>query len=156
MSTDDLAMRIQRLEDMEAIRALKLRYCSACDDKYDADAITACFTEDAIWDAGTFGRNEGRAEIHAYFSSVNDVISFAIHQVLNGGVDAQGDSGTGQWYLMQPMVMKETNKAYWLCAVYNEEYKKVDGEWFIHRLKLNIRALTPYDKGFAEELIAEL
>ncbi|MBT8447795.1 MAG: nuclear transport factor 2 family protein [Gammaproteobacteria bacterium] len=156
MNLEELAARVQRLEDIEAIRALKMRYCAACDDNYNPDAIAACFSEDAIWDAGMFGRSVGRGEIHAYFAAAPDNISFAIHQVANPTVEVDGDSGTGQWYLLQPMVMRATNKAYWLAALYDEEYRRVDGQWLIHRLKLEIRAMTPYEKGFAVERIAEL
>jgi hypothetical protein len=154
MSNEDLAARVQRLEDVEACRALKMRYCEACDAGYQAEAIAVCFTMDAVWDAGMFGRYEGRKQIRDYFAAVSDVIDFAIHQVFNGQVEVRDDTGTGQWYLMQPMVMKQTNRAYWLCAVYHEQYRRVDGQWLIQNLKLEIRAMTPYEKGFAEELIA--
>jgi hypothetical protein len=57
---EDLERRIQILEDIEAIRRLKARYADACDRGYDADTIASPFAEDAVWDAGTFGRYEGR------------------------------------------------------------------------------------------------
>ena len=59
MATETLEERLQRIEDIEAIRLLKHRYCAFCDDNYDADGIAALFTENAVWDAGPFGRNEG-------------------------------------------------------------------------------------------------
>ena len=45
MNVEDLARRLQVLEDIEAIKKLKARYCAYCDNQYDADGIAALFTE---------------------------------------------------------------------------------------------------------------
>ena len=50
MTDHDLAAKIQRLEDIEAIRNLKAKYCAFCDDGYDADGIASLFVDDGIWD----------------------------------------------------------------------------------------------------------
>ena len=46
----DLAERIQRLEDLEAIRRLKATYCDICDDDHNPDRIVTIFTDDGIWE----------------------------------------------------------------------------------------------------------
>ena len=46
--TTDLETRLRRLEDIEAIRVLKARYCERCDDGYDVAALMPLFTEDAV------------------------------------------------------------------------------------------------------------
>jgi SnoaL-like domain len=46
MST--LEERVQRLEDIEDIRRLKIRYAQFCDAQYDPDGIASCFTDDAV------------------------------------------------------------------------------------------------------------
>ena len=38
---DELAKRITRLEDIEAIKQLKARYCEICDDNHDPDRVVA-------------------------------------------------------------------------------------------------------------------
>ena len=58
-----LEERIQRLEDIEAIKQLKAEYCAYCDDGYNPDGIANLYTEDAVWDGGPFGRYEGRDAI---------------------------------------------------------------------------------------------
>jgi len=63
MNVEDLARRLQVLEDIEAIKKLKVRYCAYCDNNYDADGIAALFTEDAVWDGGSLGKCEGREAI---------------------------------------------------------------------------------------------
>ncbi|MFT5390567.1 MAG: hypothetical protein ACI8PT_000752 [Gammaproteobacteria bacterium] len=48
-----LERRIARIEDLEAIKQLKARYCDVCDDNHNLDRITDIFTEDGIWEGGT-------------------------------------------------------------------------------------------------------
>ena len=45
MPDADLEARVRRLEDIEAIKQLKARYCALCDAGYDADGIAPLFTE---------------------------------------------------------------------------------------------------------------
>ena len=66
MSQEDLERRIRRLEDIEEIKQLKHRYCAACDDTYDTDAIVSLFTEDAVWDGGIWGKFEGGKRYGAF------------------------------------------------------------------------------------------
>ena len=66
MSLEDLERRIKVLEDIEEIKKLKRRYCALCDNNYDADALADLFTEDAVWDGGIRGRNDGREEIRSF------------------------------------------------------------------------------------------
>ena len=63
----DIERRLQMIEDVEAIKKLKYQCCVYCDDNYSADGIASLFTEDAIWDGGTFGRYEGREAIRRFF-----------------------------------------------------------------------------------------
>ena len=60
---DRMERRLQALEDAEAIRNLKSRYASLCDDNYDADGIAALFAEDATWESPSLSRYEGRDAI---------------------------------------------------------------------------------------------
>ena len=47
MSLEDIERRLRALEDVEEIKRLKARYCTYCDDNYDADKIARLFVEDA-------------------------------------------------------------------------------------------------------------
>ena len=46
---DSYDARLQRLEDIEAIRRLKAAYCSACDDDHNGEAVAALFTKNGSW-----------------------------------------------------------------------------------------------------------
>jgi len=65
----DLQERIRRLEDIEAVKQLKYRYCLACDDDYDADAV---------WDGGAMERYQGREAIRAFFAGASKLVPFAM------------------------------------------------------------------------------
>jgi len=146
-----LEERLLVLEDIEEIRKLKARYAAACDDNYDADAIAALFTEDAIWDGGSLGRADGRAAIHKFFSRAAEFFPFAIHNVMNPIIDVEGDRATAQWYLLQPATMAKGNQAVWLAAVYHDDYVRHDGRWMFKHLRVKSHFLTPYEEGWARK-----
>ena len=50
MDMAELEKRITIREDIEAIKQLKARYCSICDDDHNPDKITTLFVEDGIWE----------------------------------------------------------------------------------------------------------
>ena len=60
MNLQDLAKRIECLEDIEAIKQLKARYCTICDDNHNPDRITSIFSETGEWE----GRGIGHAKGH--------------------------------------------------------------------------------------------
>ena len=65
MNLEELAARITRLEDLEAIKQLKARYCEICDDDHNPDRITSVFAEDGVWEGRGIGTAEGHGEPQA-------------------------------------------------------------------------------------------
>ena len=151
-----IEQRIQRLEDIEAIRQLKHRYCAFCDDNYNKDGIAGLFAEDAVWNGGAFGLAEGRAAIKELFEKAPAAIRFAVHSVSNGIIDVTGDTATGEWLLWQPMVMRQDDQALWLSAAYKDEYVRTPAGWLIKRLTLDLRMLSPYEAGFGKMQFAPM
>jgi hypothetical protein len=150
MSLEDLEKRIRVLEDIEAIKRLKARYCAYCDDSYNADGVAGLFTEDGVWETGV-GRNEGREEIRAFFKQLPQSISFAIHMVLNPIIEVDGDTAKGSWYLLCPCTRAETGRAIWQAGRYDDEYVRVDGEWKFKNLKVSHYFFrTPFDEGWVK------
>jgi uncharacterized protein (TIGR02246 family) len=141
--------RLQTLEDIEEIRKLKARYAAACDNNYDADAIAALFTEDAVWDGRALGKAEGRAEIRKFFSRASEYFPFAMHNVMNPIIEVDGDRATAVWNLLQPATMARGNQAVWLAATYHDEYLRAGGAWKFARLTVHAHFLTPYNEGWA-------
>ena len=148
MSAMDLEARVRRLEDVEAIRQLKARYCRLCDDGYDADRLADLFTEDAVWDGGALGKAEGRERIRRFFQRTPQVMPFAVHMVMNPIIDVAGDGATGTWYLLQAASYAPEGVALWGSARYDEEYVRVGGEWKFKRLRLTSFFWTPFGEGW--------
>ena len=148
MTDHDLAAKIQRLEDIEAIRNLKAKYCAFCDDGYDADGIASLFVEDGIWDGGIRGKYEGREAIRSFFTG-NSRVTFAVHNVLNPIIDVDTDTAHASWYLFQPCT--EAGQAYWVSGVYQDDYVKVNGQWFFKNLQVTFNFWTPFEQGWAKQ-----
>lgn len=131
---DRMERRLQALEDAEAIRNLKAAYAAHCDNNYDADAIAAQFTQDAIWESPALGRYEGREAIRDFFKGAAGIFSFAIHYSLNGQIHVDGDTARAQWYLFMPCTVAEGNQAMWRAGIDHERYVRVNGVWmFSHK-----------------------
>jgi len=60
MDIGELEKRITVLEDIEAIKKLKARYCAVCDDNHNPEKITTLFAPDGIWE-GAGGRGASGA-----------------------------------------------------------------------------------------------
>jgi len=148
----DLEQRLIRVESIEAIRTLKARYCDLCDEGYDADALCALFTEDAVWDGGKLGVYEGIEKIHEFFVDMPNVMSFAIHNVTNSAVELSqdGQSAVARWYLIQMATQKEQNLAVWLTGRYVDQLVLENDIWKFKHVSLTARFYSPYDQGWAE------
>ena len=160
MSIESLEARVRRLEDVEAIRYLKARYCDYCDNGYDPDGIAALYTEDGIWDGGrTFGRREGREAIRRHFQGASGRISIARHQVMNPMIDlipspdGEPEEATGQWLLFQPCTDAGASGsgAMWLAATYHDRYRRVDGVWLFAETVIDVAFYTPFEQGWAAQ-----
>src|SRR5258708_33894211 len=118
MNVDDLEKRVRLIEDVEAIKKLKHQYCHYCDANYDADAIAALYTEDAIWEGNGIGKFEGREAIRKFFKGASKSFKFAVHNVINPIINVQGDRPTAEGKLLQPGTV--AGRPGWMAGVYNE------------------------------------
>jgi uncharacterized protein (TIGR02246 family) len=139
--------RLARLEDLDAIRALKGRYARFADAGYDADGIASLFVPDGVWDGGSlFGRAEGVDAIRAHFAGASARIPWALHYVIAPEIEVAGDgrSATGSWYLWQPCTRRSSSgeeRPAWLAGTYADRYVKVDGRWLFEHLRVDARWL---------------
>jgi hypothetical protein len=150
MDLNELAGRITILEDIEAIKRLKARYCAICDDDHNPDEIVKIFAEDGIWESADIGQHKGHAAIRKLFEGFRDRISFSQHNVFNPRIEVNGDRAKAHWYFMGPFTMRKRNNAVWLAARYEDDYVKINGEWKIQHLRAIGRMSAPYEKGWAK------
>jgi limonene-1,2-epoxide hydrolase len=129
MTQHDLHTRIRRLEDIEAVKQLKYRYCMACDDDYNPAELAPLFTEDAVWDGGAMGRFEGREAIRTFFAGASKLVPFAVHQVTNPVIEIDGDLAHGHWYLWEPIVFAQGDHALWMAGRYDDRYRRDGDRW---------------------------
>ena len=149
MSTAGLEERITVLEDIEAIKRLKARYCDVCDTGYDPDRIAVLFTEDGTWEGGEFGTATGHAALRKMFEGLHKAVSFAQHNAMNPIIEVTGDRAKGAWYLFCPYTSRANNRAGWIAGRYDDDYVKVNGEWKYQHLRAVIRMHARYEEGWA-------
>ncbi|MEE8113696.1 MAG: nuclear transport factor 2 family protein [Nitrososphaerales archaeon] len=151
MELTELEERITRLEDLEAIKQLKARYCEICDDDHNPERIASIFTEDGIWEGRGIGKAQGHEEIKELFQNFQRMISYAQHMVLNPIIEIDGTSATGVWYFFGPFTFYENNQAMWQAARYREDYEKADGVWKIKHLRVKGPSMSAkYEAGWAK------
>ena len=141
----------ERMKDLEAIRALKVRYARLCDAGYDAEGIASLFVADGVWDAGDmFGRHEGIEAIRENFRNASRRIPWALHFTLCPEIELEGPAGPnrrarGTWYLWQPCVLrsvKGTEREAFLTGTYTDTYVKAAGLWKFETVLVQARWFT--------------
>ena len=139
MDMTELEKRITRLEDIEAIKQLKVRYSHICDDMHNPDNIASVFVEDGIWESPDFGKAIGHAAIRELFVNFQKMFSFSQHNMMNPLIEVNGNHATGVWYIMGPWNFTETGAKQWFALRYDDEYVKVNGQWKYKHLRVAMR-----------------
>ena len=139
MAMSELEKRITRLEDIEAIKQLKARYCEICDDMHNPDRVASVFAEDAIWESDDFGKAEAHEAIRELFRNFQRMFSFSQHNITNPIIEVNGDRATGMWYIMGPWTHAENDDEKWMALRYDDDYVKVNGEWKYSHLRVALR-----------------
>lgn len=142
MDMIELETRITRIEDIEAIKQLKARYCQASDDNHNPDSVAATFVEDGIWDGGSLGTAQGQEAIRELFRGFQKSISFSQHNIMNPIIDVVGPRATGIWYLHGPFTFHENHDTKLFTLRYDDDYVKVNGEWKHQHLRATLRLST--------------
>jgi len=128
-----IAARLVRLEAADAIRALKLRYLRACDDK-DTDAMRGCFVPDNAhirYDRiGSFAGRDALVQCFAELACRPTLreMHFA------GQADIRvldENSAQGSWDLAYLALDDASGSRTFLTGRYADEYVRIDGEWLI-------------------------
>lgn len=148
--TQDLEQRIARLEAIEDIKRLKVRYAKICDAGYSPDEAVKVFTDDAVWDGGEqLGRHEGVEAIRTFFAETK--ISWAVHYMIAPVVDVSPDltTATGTWYLWEPCTIEGT--AIWIMARYADQLRREEDGWKFSEMLVDSQAVTPVQADWVAE-----
>ncbi|MEQ8689739.1 MAG: nuclear transport factor 2 family protein [Pseudomonadales bacterium] len=146
---ETLAAKIQRMEDIEAIRTLKYRYCQACDDDHNPAKLRPLFTEDATWEASTMGPAHGREAIAKLLGDLGQsgTIRNSAHNALNPIITVEGDTARGEWRLIMLYTgVYPSGELHYsrIIGWYNETYQRTSEGWQIKSLYCQVEEAAPY------------
>ena len=133
MDIEELARRVQAIEDAEAIKKLHQHYMDLMDDlKYDE--VPDLFTDDAEVDVRGSGPNTGRAALEKLYHGIRDMKNGRDngHMAIHPDINVNGDTAAGTWLVY--MLYEEPEGA-WVQGRNEVEYRKENGRWKIRRLK---------------------
>ncbi len=155
---NELERRVAKLEAVEEIRHLKLRYGQLCDAGYPPDEIVTMFTDDAVWDGGeTFGSFHGSEEIREFFVAINEEVSFAVHYMIGDAIVVSDDVSTasGTWHMFEAANMRVDGvpESMWLAAVYEDEYRREIDGWKFSSVRLGFRLQAKHREGWSKSLL---
>lgn len=149
-----LEQRLRTLEDIEAIRQLKARYCAACDDDHNPETLAGLFHHDAVWEATSNGRFEGIDAIRGFFTALraSGRIRRSAHHAINPVIEVDGDEARGHWRLIMLYSTELSSgdvQHLRIIGWYREQYRRRGGEWRFQSLYCEVEEHDPYPVGAA-------
>jgi 2-polyprenyl-6-methoxyphenol hydroxylase-like FAD-dependent oxidoreductase len=136
-----LAQRVQRLEDVEAIRDVTARYATAVNKGWngktvDLDAIPSIFTTDARWVSSDMGiATEGLDAILAGLPEHTAVVQFSMHAFLNPVITVDVDTATASWLMWVASIIGNDPRAVYTSA--DMAYTRTAEGWRIHDVDIH-------------------
>lgn len=151
-----LANRLQRLEDIEAIKKLKAVYLAASDDN-DIEAFRNCFATGEIHlDYGHMGVYKTRDDVTQLFEEVGcHEHLLDMHLGTNPRIEITGeDSAQGTWTLYFQDIDLEQHRFIQLGMQYDDEYVRTPQGWRIK--KSVVRVMSTLITSFAEDKLMKV
>jgi hypothetical protein len=133
---------IENLIDIHEIKNLRILY-SAYFDGQEIDKLMELLTPDVVCEFGPeYGGNwEGHETIRANFLSYMDREGqpwSVMHAITNHIIELTGpDTAKGRCYLLDLNLADGNPDPLFLFGVYDDLYKKVDGNWLIYRTRID-------------------
>jgi hypothetical protein len=153
-----LAERVQRLEDVGAIHALKFRYLRACDRK-QPDVVADCFVPrgaqieyDRI---GAFSNREDFVKVYTEMGCRDVIID--MHHGQNPVIDFESaDRASGVWDIYYYGVDLENRTAIQVGGYYEDVYVRQDARWLIAASRFHNTSLMVHRIGPDGDMTAEV
>lgn len=133
---------VEELLDRIAIQELRYNYCRHLDAE-SWDEWLALFTEDIAYDASAvpgMGVYEGKDALAEFVDEVlSSASEYSAHHAFHPIIDIDGDEAEGRWVLDEVAVGTD-GSVVWMQGVYEDEYRRVDGEWKFAKVSTSIEA----------------
>ena len=158
MNPDTLEARLSRMEDIHAIRQLKAHYFSCCDHK-NPEGMRACFAAgDVLIDYGSLGIFKDRDQLAEVFERLGCHAHIVeMHHGVNPHITIlDHGNARGNWGLHYQQIDTLKQTVTQLGAYYEDEYRKIDGEWKISKTRCNVTStlVTSIADGAANIIFA--
>lgn len=154
----DLQARVQKLEDLEAIRALKARYLFACDRK-DPAGMRTCFADGPVHIdygvVGTFDNADALVKVYTDIACHDYMVE--LHHGANPQIEVLDEArARGVWSLHYFLINTQARTLSQLAGYYEDEYRKTAAGWKISRTKFVTTSTLAldYSEGLAKTLFA--
>jgi len=154
-----LEQRIQRLEDIQAITALKARYVNLNDGGWKGPThqypqeVADLFVADGSWDGRpSAGYARGHAEIKELFTAFQSV-KFILHYITNPMIEVDGDTASGHWHALVTMTAHD-DQAYWSLGLYIDTFVRTAEGWKLKDLRFEPASVSPYEAGWGKQRMA--
>jgi hypothetical protein len=108
--------------------------------------VASLFVEGGVWDAGEYGRGEGREGIRALFKSFQR-FPLAFHRITNPIIKVEGDRATGEWHVLVPITLEE-NRAVWIGGIYQDQFVRPAEGWKFKVLRFTRAFVTKNEQGW--------
>jgi ketosteroid isomerase-like protein len=136
-------MTIEELLEIEAIKQMRHLYSHYYDGNM-LDELVDIFTDDAVCEFGeAFGGDwVGKAQIreryHDFLIGSGRAVHSQMHAVTNPWIRLHGsDLAYGRWYQLNLNVAEGAENPLTLFGIYDDVYRKVAGQWKIHRTRID-------------------
>ena len=133
---------IEELLEIEAIKKLRIMYSHYYDGQ-NVDDLVDLFTDDAVCEFGPdfggdwVGKDQIRTNFTQYSMGEGDAHG-VMHAVTNPWIRLVDETtANGRWYLLDLNTSEGVDNPLILFGIYDDVYKKVFGQWKIHRTKID-------------------
>lgn len=138
---ENLEKRIERLEDVEAIKNALTKYAFYADQnkekgKQNIEELTRLFTDDGIWEMPGIVYAKGIEELRKFFQSLSDGHEVLVHYIAPPLIEIKGDTANTLSNLLVITISKGTNNQVTGHNFYDIDYVKTKDGWKMTHLKL--------------------
>lgn len=138
--------RLRKLEDLEEIRNLRMRYHAFINDGL-FDRVGELYTDDAVIDFSPAGKASGIESIRAFYLQIPRNLDFVKQFIHNHMVDLDGDRASGISY-MEARYARD-GESVMVALKFNERYRRTPSGWRISETLTDMYFTAPLQKGWA-------
>jgi ketosteroid isomerase-like protein len=148
-----LDARLKKLEDIEAIRELRMQY-HYCINESMFDRTADVFTEDAYVDFEQVATAKGREAIRDLLIRLAQSLTIVKQFIHNHMVTVDGDTASGISYLDARYA--QDGKSIIAAVKFAEKYRRIPAGWKISEMVVKIYFTVPITEGWASDKLLHI